>query len=692
MNFKTTLFLVVLLAIVGVFLFWDKDHEIVDVDVANVDQTKQPLLSAADFDKEKIASVTIEKDGKTLEITKQGSDWFQTKPVNFKLNTWSASQPGEKALGLTYTEKLGAGQNDAPSLADVKLDTPLAIVTVKFDDETKEQVFKLGRKSVGGRGYLMINEDKTLYVVSDDLHKAILDDDLNDWRNKSLKAPTEGQLKQITKTDSHGKIQMVKADSHWTFAANHTGRASKDEITSLLGAVSGIYISKFVADKPADLSAYGLDKPTLSLSMQLPKADEKSEPQYKTFTIGGAVDLKKEHYFATFADGQGVGDVVFQISKTDYEKFDKHVDALRDGRITTVAKEDITKVKYDVAGKTVLGLAKDPEGWGYADPKPGFGVDQELVNDLLGKITDAKTSKFVVNPKFDGKPQLKISLSATGLASDDVLTVYQAGNEFTVIRNNETVGYVLEADDWAGVVNTQIAKLRNRVIKDWKPADLKTLDVTLPQGEKLSFARSDAAWKLKGYDEHEAIALAELLDQIAPLKAASWDMAVMGDAIYTITYGDDKMKLTLKVDAKNRVAQLVEPKLTFKIDQAFADKLTAELRPRTIVDLRRDKMVKVQVVTKDQNVTINQKDGKFIAQGIELDEDKAGALFDTLAGLRVERYVPGRKISRPIEVIITTAEKTVTLNLSDDQSGQIGSKHFELSADDFEKLTAKLAK
>ena len=129
------------------------------------------------------------------------------------------------------------------------------------------------------------------------------------------------------------------------------------------------------------------------------------------------------------------------------------------------------------------------------------------------------------------------------------------------------------------------------------------------------------------------------------------------------------------------------------VSQELVDKLTAELRPRTIVDLTRDAIKQVQVITRDQDVTINHADGKFTAAGIELDDEKVGMLFDTLAGLRVEKYIDSSKITRPISVILTTTDdKTINIQLSDDKSGQIGSTFFKLANDDFDNLTAKMSK
>ena len=706
MNFKTTLFLLFLLAIVGAFFLWDKDNPADDLTLTQVDQTKQPLLKAETFDKDKIATLTVERDGKTYTIEKSGTEWQQTQPVSFKLNSWSAGQPGGHALELTYTEKLTPGKNGAPSLADVKLDKPLATVTITFSDDSAKQIFKLGRRGIGGRGYLMLNDDAALYVVNDDLHQSILDEDVTAWRSKSFKAPTEGQVNQITKIDTHGTLQMVKKDGQWAYAGDHTGRVSRDALTQILGAINTMFISEFVADKPADLTVYGLDKPSVKVTIEQPpvavqKTDDQDKaqavapkPRYRTLVIGAPVDLKKERYFATYSDGQGVGDVVFEISKSDVEKFGKSVDDLREPSLTPIMSTDITKVVVSKDDAVTLQIRKSADGWGYDDPKPGYGLDQELAKSLVEVITDAKAVSYLVNPSLSGKPMLTFAIGATGRASDDVFKVYpNSDDNVTILRNNETVGYVVPREQISKVVDSKVALLRNRIIKDWKSADLKMVDITLPDAANtmLHFSRTDSAWKLDGFDKHESFAFGELLDAIAPLRVDSWDtQGPVGDDAYTITYGNDDATLTVKVDAQSRVAMLEQPELHFMVSQAFVDKLTAEIRPRTIVDVTRDAIQKVQVITKDQNITITRKDDKFTAQGVELDESKVGTLFDTLAGLRVERYTSPKKISRSIDVIVTTKDGDIHIQLSENHTGQIGSTFFELAEDDFKNLTAKM--
>src|SRR5690606_28286231 len=125
------------------------------------------------------------------------------------------------------------GRGDAPSLADVGLDKPRVVVTLATE-AGQTQTLRLGRKAIGGRAYLMINEDDALYVVNDALHRELMDKKIADLRQKSLSAPEEGQAQWVQVMRDGQAIEVTKHDGQWTFAGEHRGRVSTATVRATL--------------------------------------------------------------------------------------------------------------------------------------------------------------------------------------------------------------------------------------------------------------------------------------------------------------------------------------------------------------------------------------------------------------------------------------------------------------------------
>jgi hypothetical protein len=124
----------------------------------------------------------------------------------------------------------------------------------------------------------------------------------------------------------------------------------------------------------------------------------------------------------------------------------------------------------------------------------------------------------------------------------------------------------------------------------------------------------------------------------------------------------------------------------------MADLLMSELRDTTVLKLDVEAITSVT----SAGVTIERTpDGKFRAtDGSAVDEAKAAALFDTLAGLSAERFVTAdRAAGEPTHTLIITtsggASRTLKLwaPAGGTPIGQIDQQTFTLSPESMAQLT-----
>jgi hypothetical protein len=756
MNFKTTILLVVLLLVVGAYFFYVERNQTTTAqrETAKAEQGKekgQPLFATDAPSGDSVASFTIERPGQlAVQITKVGNEWFQTKPVRFALNNYSAKGVIDEVAALRQSESFKPGDKDAPTLESVSLATPLVTLTLTpSDSKKKPQIIKLGRKSIGGFGYVALEGDPKIYVVTDNAHRQLLDGKLSDWRRKSLTGPTDGQAQSVTLTASGTRVEMVKAENNWTFTGSHSGRVGADALRSLLSQVKSTYITKFVADEIKDPAVYGLDKPTLVLRTIVPpvppappappaatqpgdnpgekNAEQATEkPKVYTLTVGAPAELKKDDYFATYTEDDEPAAVVFTLIRSEVEKLTKSIDDLRDARLTTLGAPDVRELSIDRPKQSALKLLRGPMGWSFADGGPSFKADSGLVSDLVQLIVDAKASGYRADAKPEGEATAVLTLGATGRSEPDVLRVFAVPGassgpkvepKLLVMRNQETTGHLIDASKLSKVLEPAIS-LRERLVLDLNRNLVSRITVRrrgesagefvfereLPPAAVATSqpstkpAQPPGPWKMKGQEKFEESAVKALLDQVATLRTEKWieasiptNHATISTTVMLTNQDGSNVTLWINPDTESTKATGIDGE--FFAPKTLLDAVNAEFRDRTVLAVALSEIKSVEVaglvVTRDD-------DGKFAgASGEKVSQSAAGALFDTLAGLRVERYV-GSAVGLPVRTlkITTTDGKTRTLNLlglgGQSRTASLDGRWFVLEESTLTKLKADL--
>ena len=764
MNFKTTIFLLLLLIVVGAFYYLAElgPSPVATGDAPPADKEGKPLFASDDFPTTSVVSIIIEKDGQKFELAKDGADWRQIAPVRFPLTTWSVDQIADDAAGLRHVERFRPGRQDAPDLKEVGLDPPKATVTISFEGNAAPDphTFMLGRRlAIGGRGYVTVGDDEHVYVVNDDLHKQVLDKKITDLRKKSLDGPKEGTSRRVKLARNGQTIDMIKTDGKWAFGPPHSGRVDTEKVKTLLDDVGGMYINEFVSDGPENLSIYGLSKPQTVVRMETAAApadpeakddedpgpgtqtpaEANDEPAVQVVHIGAPVDFSNENFFATWSGSDGEpGRIVFSVSKSFKEKFDKDLNDFRDPRITPIARNDIRELTVQRDDQTAFKLLYSGGDWSFADPGPGYGADTSQVSGLVDAIADVKAEMYDAAAKPAGESKATITLSGIGRPEPDVLKVFGVNeDQYLVLRNHETTGYRVPAKDLKRVFEP-VLSLRDRVVFELSRDQVNRVEVQRHDGISYTFERDMPApaekpameaepaedengqeqvkeekqptdakpgpWRLAGHDRFESQALDDLLGQLPTLRAERWhaDEAPLAQVITLTIMAVDGTTTSLTVDTTSRRAEATRSGPTplalkgFEMSKSFVEKLGAEFRHRTVLDFRNDDIVSVTITTGDRTTTINKNDDeKYVSEGGDpIGQSAAGAMFDTLAGLRIKRFrgqLSEQGTSTQIQVELKGGQHR---QLVIDPQRNLGyldpADWFEMDEVDVSKLTAEL--
>jgi hypothetical protein len=709
MNFKTTAFLLVLLVIVGAyFLLVEHGREATPHDLSSSDSGEgQPLFAHDAVSTDRVQSLTLMRERQQIVFEHVDGDWRQVEPVRFPLNTWSMRNLIDQTTRLRYSERFEPGRRNAPSLADVGLLEPLATLTIRTEEGSTQKV-ALGRQTIGGRGYARLNDDPQVYVINDALHRELLDKKIGELRQKSLSAPSEGQAQWLRLRRDGQTIEATKHDGQWTLAGDHRGRVGASAVRDMLAAVSATWIRRFVADGPEDLAPYGLDRPAIELHIrQTPDAgDDSVQGTLTVLRIGSPVDLQRNEFFATISehDESTPGDaVVFTINRSDMDKLDKPVDEWRDPRITPLRSTDVGTLKIERDGVVSLHVERDPSGWDFADAfAPGFKADSGLIADLVASIVRAEAQDYHLSPRPLDTPAFRVTLDAIARPAPDLLSVLEYDQQqWLVYRGEEPVGYLVPRQRLSGL-EQPMDLLRQRLVLDWKPADLTELNFTQEDGTTVHFTRgADGHWTLVGHDRFEQAALDRLLAHLLPLQALRWEpqARVGSNPVQVHLRGADGSSAVLAVDPRARLGQFQGVETTMELSGDLIDALSAEFRDRKVLEVSMEQVAEIVITRGDSVVTIRRELGQYIdSEGNALDQAATRGVFDVLTSLRADRHADAgdTDASEAVHFAIHALDGQVhelLLVPGDEATGpraRINDRWFTLSNADYERLTAPL--
>ncbi|HTL28222.1 MAG TPA: DUF4340 domain-containing protein [Tepidisphaeraceae bacterium] len=419
MNFKTTIVLIVILAIVGV-LVWVNTGE----PPAPKEAPEQPkLLGVTSTDIQKIRITPT--SGPSIALARgTGTQWRMTEPTTAPADEFTAQAVADALANLQSRATIDPQGADA---AATGLEQPAFRVEADTKDG-KTIKLEVGNHSGAGDGlYVRKDGDAKAQIVPADLFEQI-NKEPSAFRSTQLMETKTPEVKAVEIARPAGNISLKKEGNGWTIASPTTMPADETEVSDLLFAVTGLRAAEFVSDKAADASMYQLDHPqaTVTLHSEPAASTQPTTQQVATVVkIGRYQDITKKNVFA-MVDGGPIVAVPASIVTT----LDKKPIELRDKKVLTIPPAQVTKVTIDSdriattqptsrpASKKQLVIAHAPpepattqattspattqtsrttaktKQWNLVSPAGGE-VDDSAVNTMLESFDPLKAEKFI---------------------------------------------------------------------------------------------------------------------------------------------------------------------------------------------------------------------------------------------------------------------------------------------------------
>lgn len=245
------------------------------------DEASENSLVISSVDSDQIMDISYEKDGKKLSFVKENGTWYYESDRKFPVLQDSLTAMTNQLGAISAVRKL----EEPEALSEYGLEEP--VLTIHYeanDNKTADFIVGDTNSSVGGC-YFQIGGDNAVYIVSSDFKDAFISDlyemaDMGDFPTivsddiTSVKIESGEQALQLT-TDGN-------ASSGWIVTENGEKKedCSSTSITQLINTVTGITFKKDIEYNCQDMSVYGLENPTASVTVDYTETvtvDEDSE-------------------------------------------------------------------------------------------------------------------------------------------------------------------------------------------------------------------------------------------------------------------------------------------------------------------------------------------------------------------------------------------------------------------------------
>jgi len=443
---RTFLYIIILAAFVG---FGYMDFKKTKVD----EQKKEEEAKLFKFKPQEVVIVSINKDGKVIEMERWDDGWRMTKPIKTK---------ADGKIIEDFLKQVTTSRNDAEYVMD-KNPTDERILEFGLANPTVKVTFKVGREMVPhtilfgnraptmGVAYARVEGDKAIYRVLADA-RSEADKDALYFRDKSVLSVDPLTLDQLSirRASEHILVKLPE-NGKWEIVKPKKSRADHARVLELLASLSNAEITAFVEEDKKNLKKYGLDKPAIKLMLW-----QRNEPDPNIKLFVGNRSPQKRGYFCYMSDR----DYIFVLSEEVINVIPVKGKELRSRELIFFEKDNIDRIEVRKRGASIVLLKDSQKEWrnGTVD---GAKVDFNLVDEFLGDLMEFKIRDFTTgNLRLMGKygldpAKIQLLLWEKGSATPITLSIGKkspsgrvyayAGVEKMIVEVDESVMHFIDS-------------------------------------------------------------------------------------------------------------------------------------------------------------------------------------------------------------------------------------------------------
>ncbi|HXA48889.1 MAG TPA: DUF4340 domain-containing protein [Candidatus Acidoferrum sp.] len=367
-----------------------------------------------------------------------------------------------------------------------------------------------------------------------------------DGSNTKLLTIADDQFQGIKIAKLTGEtVELKKQNGKWLMTAPRQLTADQDAAGSMQSTLGSLTSDKLIEPNATDLKGFGLDQPTLDVSVA--RKDGKTD----RLLIGDDTPTGAGSYAKLAGDPR-----VFTVSSTVKSTLDKRPDDLRDKRLLTFDGDKSSRVELAGKGAPVEFGKNGQNEWTIVKPRP-LRADGGAVDGLVSKLKDAKmdvtSTPEEAAKKFAGGAKVAV-VTVTDAGGTQTLEV-RRDQEKNVYARSSVVDGVYKANiDLGDAVDKGVDDFRNKKVFDFGFSDPNKVDL-----KGASYTKEGDKWK-SGAKVMDNTTVQNLIDKLRDLSATKFAEKGAGAPIFEATVTSNGGKRAEKVT------------ITRQGDQSFAQR------------------------------------------------------------------------------------------------------------------------
>ncbi len=421
----TTILLVVALAGLGGYIYF---VEMKKPEVSADAKAKAFSVVAADIEELRIKVA----DGDNTRATRANDTWALVEPIAADAD---GSELTNMASTLASLDVQRVVDESGGSLDQYGLNPPRIEVAFRAKGQTEPVVLQIGDKTpTGGDVYAKKAGETRVFLVS-----SIVEDTFRrsafDLRDKTILKFDRDKVDGLEISRGAVTMQFARKGADWTIVKPAIMRADFAALEGLITSLSATQMQKFVSPEatPAELRAYGLDRPSATASILMGSA--------RATLVLGRTDNAE-----TYARDAS-RPMILMVAPTIVADVAKPLNDYRRRELFDMRSFSANRVELKRGADTLV-LEKTSTDGKEAWRSGGKDVDTAKVEDLLTKLSNLRAAMFTDRPD----PSLRTpALSVTarfGQNKDEVrmetVSLARAGSMVVASRPDEPGGMNIE--------------------------------------------------------------------------------------------------------------------------------------------------------------------------------------------------------------------------------------------------------
>ncbi len=425
------------------------------------------------FKKEQVKKIAVTSNGQTVEGTLQDQEWTIDRPIKTAADKFTFDSIADKLAGLKQKRDIG-NQTD---LAQYGLQPPRTKVVATLDDGKTAELDLGSDNSYDGTLYAKRGDDARVSILEAAI-KTTFDKGLFELRDKRIVTFSDGDLRHIDVAMPEVVYGLDRvSEGHWMVTAPTPMVADSQRCQQIMTSLEHLRAIRFAADDAtqADLTRFGLDKPTGTVEIALDKNVQ------RTLTFSAQKEGSTDHVYVKVADQPFIAEVAASALK------DMAVTLadLRDKTILSFDQDQVKGFRFQVgtqsfeAWRQAAGDA-GAESWSLAETPDGGRAPAKKwkLTSLSSSLHDLKGTSLVTE-KADAAAMLKAGLTNPA----KVITILGTSGQVLgklVVGKTEDNKVNVELEGSPKIFLVDAFKLNN---VPNSPADI--VDIPLPDGGAL---------------------------------------------------------------------------------------------------------------------------------------------------------------------------------------------------------------